>query len=346
MTAPHFGQPGAPAQGQPPVPQGMPQYTPQPPTQPTIIRDNGGYGFPQTNLPPVQTQQPVPATQMQPPVTQQQAPMTQNPPPGTVALSSQTVLDGPEVPAELRGRTLSDVLRIYGGLAQFAIQQSRAAQPPQPAAQPQGFQPQPGQTPQGQPQTQGWDWKNPRASVEQAVEATVSKLFEQRLAPMLAPMVQSHNMSAINAARDLAFREVNNPQIAGQLLPAVQQLLNGADPGMLANPEVWRMAIRSAYGDMAMRGQLPNGQPKPNGQQPQPNGFTPAGPYPVQTPQGVQPVPNLGGFFSEPPSGVASPLGVELTPLQEQVREAMGMDRDTYVAWMVGAQSRKPAGAP
>ena len=82
-----------------------------------------------------------------------------------------------------------------------------------------------------------------------------------------------------------------------------------------------------------MRGQL---------RQPTPTPPASTSPYQVQNTNGGQPMPNLNGFFSEAPTGTNPAMGVELTPLQEQVREAMGMDRDTYTAWMVGAQSRRP----
>lgn len=225
-------------------------------------------------------------------------------------IDPNTVLSGPNIPAELQGRTMAEAIRIYDGMRNIVLQTSAAppqsqglvTPPPQAPAQIPG-----GQTPDS------WDWRNP----EKAIEATVERVVQRAL----GPMIQQNTVSAMERARNQVAATVG-PQVFAQIESAVIARLQGADSAALANPAMWQIATDATLGEMMRRG-----QPMPGARPPLPPGAQVVAP-------GAQPVPNFNGFYTEAPTGAApTGGGNQLSPQQEWARQQMGQSVEEYIAW-------------
>lgn len=324
------GPQGAPLDGAPPPQfQQQPQRQPQPQQFQQAPMQQPQYA-PQT-VPgpwsPAMPQQPQPGQYPSQPQFYQA-------PPQQPQLDPNARLSGPSVPPELQGKTVSEALGIYSGMRQVTLQsiqnrpqpQMQPQQQPNPFPQQQGLPGLPGQ----QPQQGGWDWRNPQAEI--------ARVVQEQLAPvqqMLQPIVMRSQLDSVKAARDSIAQQIG-PQFAS-IEPQVIERLRGADPQQLSNPEMWRVATQSVVGEMALRGQLPQG-PVQQQQQPQFNQWL----QPAQRPQpGQQPLPNLNGFFTEQPQS-GMPMGSQpgqLTQNQLWAAQAMGMNPQDYSAWSAGVPS-------
>lgn len=233
-------------------------------------------------------------------------------------------LSGPNVPAELQGRSVAEVIALNQGLRQMHLQNFGAQAPQQPAAAQQPVRQQPVAEGQQQP---SWDWRNPDASVERVME----RVIDQRLGPMLAPVLQQTSLQGMQTARNAAAAAIG-PQVFAAVEPQIIQRLQGINPQALQNPETWRLAAAAIIGDAVIQqGRNPQGAQ----QQPQNGGL-----FPAQAVQpGANPLPNLGSFFSEQPNqGGPGAQGAQLSPEQQWAAQQLGMNPADYAAWMGGAR--------
>lgn len=304
----------------------------------------GGTGFPfqgqQQAAPPVQPHPTAPFGQegVQPQGQPQGQPQQPQQPRG-VQLNDDTILDGPNVPTELRGRTFGQVKSIYTALASDWLTRQRAGQngqmpqvqtpgqaQPQPQGQPRITQ---GQQPQGQPQGDGgWDWSNPRESIAGVVRDVVSE--------SLGPVIQHTQGNAVSQARAVAMQQIPDfQQLEGEIMQKVANL----SPQVLAQPAVWINAARLARGEAMERGNYNFPRNQPNGGQPQQhqNGGVPQ-PQPFTRSPAVPAQPYQ--FFTEsptPPSG--DQFGGNALSQQEiHAAQAMGMTPEQYIHWRGGVQ--------
>lgn len=306
--------PGQPAAAPMQPPQARPiQF--QPPPQPMNWRAPGPPGAPIEGAPP---NYPQPVQQPAPPgayVHPLQQPGVVQPPQaaGTIGGDLNVRLDGPNAPAEIRGKTLGEALQIYGGMRQLVLQGIPGPGAPAPIQQPPVVQPPTGQQP---PQQGQWDWRNPEASID----AAVGRVIDQKLMPALAPLVHNNALNAINAARNQVAARI--PGFTS-IEPEVMQALQGADPATLSRPEMWQTAAETVMGRRMLRGQ--QGQPA----------AMPVGPGGAPP----NPSPNLGGFYTEAPTvGSAPGAAPQLNANQMYVAQAMGMSAADYLAWSGGVQ--------
>lgn len=286
-----------------------------------------GYGQQPAAWPGVQPagQPGLPGPQQAPPMFAgypQQVPAQQVPgavPPG---VNGQTRLDGPNVPPELRGRTLSEAMAMYNSMATMAqgYGQRPAQQAPQQAPQ------QPTLPAQQQPvqQGQGSFWQNPEQRLEQIMEGAIDR--------RLGPVVQFTHMQAVTGARMAAQQQV--PDFSG-LEQEVTALVANANPDVLANPNTWIGAADIVRGRQMREGRYrPGSVPPQQAQQVQQAFGAPQGPNSQQLP--------VGAFFTESPAAPA-PLGVGGTPVQPTQQDvAMAqkfkMPIEEWMAWRFGVQ--------
>lgn len=314
------------------MPPAHPSYAP-----PTIVQEPQT-GYPASAIPPaparpgqqVPPQQPgslpgtgAPATAAsgQPPVVPAA--------PGAGGLDPNMRLTGPNVPNELQGRTVAEVIALYGGMRNAIMQYvSQPQTPPAPGAvaPPQAPAAQPGQA-----QPEGWDWRNPVPAIQATVRDTVREIIQNEVGPALAPVIQQGNQAAIVGAMQQVAAEVGPAFTTVQA--RVMQMLQGADPRQLANPQIWRTAANAAIGEAYTQGQLaPRQQGAPMAPAAQPQ-------YPVP-----QPIPNQWApppsqsFFTEQPGAGAGVPPVGLSAKELEVARAMGKTPDEYAAWKGGIQ--------
>lgn len=318
-----------PPQNIPPVQQsgygpGFPQPQPQQPVQQPQQQYGQPYpqGYPQPYPQQPQTQAPqYPAFQQQPvPQFQPQQIIQQG---QRMQITDDTILDGPSVPPQLRGRTFGQVKQMYAG---------QQPQLPVPQAQPQLPAPQQQQQPVQQPQTPNF-WRDPMAALDYAIERK------------LGPVLQQSQASTIQNARAQAMATI--PDFA-QLEQDVLQTLAGADAQTLSNPVVWQNAAHLARGRAIAEGryngraqqptqpQFPQAAPQFQGR-PGPGMAVPAQAAPLyQPPMQAQPYQ----FFTEAPTTPwAQPGGANmLTPEQRMYAQKMGMSDQEYISWRGGVQ--------
>lgn len=276
---------------------------------------------------------------------------------GRVQLDDNTILDGAGVPPELRGRTWADARRLYSALSTDWLQRnSRQQTPAQQSLQQQGFGQQPqGQqfAPQGQQPFQGQQpgqqpaqdprqfWQNP----QQHIGDIVGQAIEQRLGPVL----QRNQQTAILEARNIAQTGI---QDFGYLEPDIMQIVSGARPEDLQNPQVWIAAARMARGQRMEAGQYqPQTTQQRQPQIPGQNGNGNGGGYGPGYAQPAYNAPPVNQFFSESPSapnvgGYGGPQGSGKQATQEDYHYAQKwqMPIQDFMAWKYGAQPQ-PVGS-
>jgi hypothetical protein len=289
-------QPQMPQMPQRPQPQAPQQY--QPPQGPPQ-----GYSV---NPPPTIGGQPMQVPQQEP----GQAQLTVDP---------NSVLDGPNVPPELRGRRFGQVMQIYSALAQDWLQRSQhqatgGSLPSQTAApEPQGQrvqqqEPQPQMQP-NRPQPQGQsDWRDEIRGIVREV---------------VAPVVQSNQANQIQQARDMARMAVPD---FGDLEPELMQMLAQAPPETLTNPQVWETAADMIRGRKARLGI----QTQPGQVSQQPTALRPS------VPAGQTVIPHHTFFTEGPSAPVLSPASGSLSPQERLYAQKMGMSDHEYMAWRGG----------
>lgn len=364
LPHPTVGNLGLPNGGSPQ--QGQPAYQ-----QPA---DQGqGWQMPPAPQQPQQTfQQPVPSNQQQPPQQPvqgygQPAPQNQQHPtanfgqpqaPQPVQQQQQqqqrtdipdnVILDGANVPPELRGRSWGQVKQIYGALASDFLmrqngnggQQQQQQQPRQSFQQQQAPVYEQGRPNGGQPTRQngGTFWEDP--------EGTIGRIVDSRL----APVTQRTTAMAIQEAMTVARTSIAD---FDYLEPEIMTIVQGADAAGLTDPRIWQSAAELARGRVMGRGQYDprvaqqrRGQPNQPGGDPNfqrgPGAFVPAP---------VSPLP-VGQFFTEAPTppqypnqqngsyagGDIAQRVQALTNEQREYAHKMQMSLEDYVAWQGGVQ--------
>jgi len=326
--------------------------------QPAQINDTGAPLLPSNTQSPLaapvfpwqqQSQQQVPAQQQQqrqapPAPTPQQIMSGQLPQPGQQQftqpqpqLSQQAAADlnarlqGANIPPELQGRSVGELIGIANGLRQIHLQQlqQQGTQPQQVQQQQQSpVQQQPGQQPT---QDQQWDWRNPKPQIANVVREELQGV-KQEFAQMMAPVVQQQNVNAALQARNAAAAQV--PGFAN-IEHLVIQRLQGVNPQALLNPATWETAAKVVMGEMVMQGYNRPGMQQTQGT-PQQQAL-----FPAQAVQpGQNPLPNINTFFSEQPmqGGPGINGGVQLTSAQRAAAQAMGMTDADYAAWGGGVR--------
>jgi hypothetical protein len=270
------------------------------------------------------------APQGVPPLQVPQAPQAPQGQPGRVQMSDNSILDGPGVPPELRGRTWADARRLYQALSTDWLQrngQQRAPVMQQPTPQT------PSQAPQGTPQG-GSDprqfWANPDQRIAEVVQNTVGQ--------MLQPVIQQTQSQAILQARQIASTGIRD---FDYLEPDIMQIVAGANPQDLQNPQVWIAAARMARGQRMEAGQY---DPRAAQQHaPQVPGQGPGMAVPAYQ------APPVHQFFSESPSAPnvsQSAYGAARQPTQEdyQYAQKWQMPIQDFMAWKYGT-GQQPVGS-
>lgn len=305
----------------------------------TIQPEQGAHSYPAANIPAAPVA-PAPAA----PPAGAPAPAGQpSPSAQTVPLGPNTILDGPGIPPELRGKSFSEVMGIYGSMRQVVLRVAEGGQPvagppaadrgaPAPAAAPAAPAAPSAPGAPAAPTKEDF-WRDPIGSLTAALIPQI----EQRIQAATEPFRQGAAQTNIEQVRQQIAIEF--PDFAAYE-PAVREMLKGAQPEQLANHELWRTAYWVSKG----RATQPPAVGAPaggNGAQPPAAPAAPAAPagrYPPQPVVGPnQPVPNMTSFFSEAPQAPNSAVGAaSLTPAQLAVASAMNMTPDAYVAWKGG----------
>jgi hypothetical protein len=336
---------------------GVPQMPQQPQVQQPGVQQ--GYSFDPANLPQPQQQVQTPQQgQSQQPSWAPQQPqqqfaqqpqqgqpwggqpqMPQAPQAQRFVPQGQMILDGPDVPPELRGRTWGEAMRLHTALATDWRQRNAAPTPAQQTLQSQGQFPQ--QAPQGQPQAQrpqAQAQANPAAffqDPERRVAEIVGQVIDQRVMPALQPMVQQSQASAVHEARRIAAQGMPDfQQLEGELVQALSQL----PASELTNPGVWVAAANMIRGQQVASGQYR--APQQNGQVPQPQ-WNGNGAFGGRYEPAQQQIPQ-GQFFSEAPT--APPVqgyaqnGAGRMPTQEEqfYAQKWGMPIGEFMAYKYG----------
>lgn len=308
------------------LPQGLPQQQPQQqqqhPTVPFQPQPQGQFQQ-QPQYPPYPQQQPQ-VQQTQPQV--QPGVQFQNPQGQRFELPDNAILDGPNVPPELRGRTWGQARQIYTALASNYLSGQRQAQPQQQEPQAQPQQPQAGR-PAGPRQGQGGDfWTDP--------EGTIARVVDQRVNAAMAPVVNQTSQAAAEQAMRVAASGISDWQ---QLYPEILTVVSESGAGVqhLGDPRVWQSAADLARGRLAGRGQY---QP----------GVVQAPQQPVRGPGAYVPAQvalPIGQMFTEPPTPPANQFGQQqnltLTPEEEYYQQRSGLPRDEWIAWRNSIQVRR-----
>ncbi len=293
------------------LPQGLPPQQPQgqPPHQtiPFNPQQPQGQFQPQYQQQPPQQPQ---VQQTQPQTTQFQTPQGQR-----FEMPDNAILDGPNVPAELRGRTWGQARQIYTALAgNYLAGRQPAAPAPQP--EPQAQQPQAGR-PAG-PRQGGDFWTDP--------EGTIARVVDQRIGTAMAPVISQGAQVQAEQAMRVAASGISDWQ---QLYPEVLTVISesGAAVNQLGDPRVWASAADLARGRLAGRGQYQNGHvPAPQQQTRGPGAYVPA-----------QVAPPIGQMFTEAPTPpqhqFGQPGNMQITPDEEFFQQRSGLDRETWLAW-------------
>lgn len=347
MSAPAQPMPAAPAPGQGysyPISQ-LPPATPSQhmqPAQPAVPQPGqpGFGGIPAHLAQPQAAAQPshVPNLGVQPQPGQGVQPTANQP----VAAELSMILQGDNLPPQLRGRTVGDVIAQHTMFLN-AVRQGGAPQPSQqhvPAQSSMQAAPQAGQ----QPASNATEFfRDPAAAIRASMagerQETVNAVLAA-LAPVLGPVVQSSMQTQSAAAMNTVAGEIGAERFK-QLWPHMQQYLASAPQSAWSHPDTWRLAAKAAVGDLVLSGRQLAAQ-----QQPSQAFGTPAAPFAVQQvgPNG-QPIPGAASFFTESPSIVQQSGRVQLTAIQQHVFDQMRAadpatwhSPEVYTAWLGGVQ--------
>lgn len=328
------GAPAAPVAGQPGAP--APNVV--------VIQDSSG-GYPRENMPvapaanPAPVYSPVPG---QPAAPVAPAPAAPAAPANTsIPVGPNTVLDGPGIPPELKGRTFGEMIGLYGSMRNAIL--STAGNSPAPAPAAPAPAPAAPAAPVAPPvtATSAEYWRDPVGKTREALMPEIRTAIQEALAPMMAHQV-TNQVDNVVAQMGTEFADFEAWR------PAVQENLKGASAEMLANPELWRTAYWVAKGRAGAMGQPAPAAPAPAAPRPYAPPAPPAAPgtpYPAQPVVGAgQPQPNMGaGYFSEAPSAPNSAAG--LAPSNEDAHWAgkLNMPVELYVQWKNGVPT--PGGA-
>lgn len=262
-----------------------------------------------------------------------QAPASYNQPPqqpnapARVELAPQHILDGPGVPPELRGRSVDQVMRIYGTLADAYLRRmpnqppAAAGNPPTPAPHsPPQVPPQPRNTAgQFQP-NQGWG--EPQAPQQ----PDIRQIVREELQPFAA--------NASSSAMQIARQQIPD---FNELEAEVLQNLEGMPPQVLANPQAWVRAADLVRGQRMRQRFSPANQPGGNTGGNAPQNYAPAGGLSVPANSYGQPVHT---FFSEAPTPPVFGQEYGLSASEQAAAAAFGMSADDYRAWKGGVNRR------
>jgi hypothetical protein len=278
---------------------------------------------------------------------QQQQQLPYNPPqPQQASQGGQfdpnVIVDGPNVPPELRGRRMGQVMQIYTALADDWMrrnqhQQSGGSLAPQPQRQePQGQpyqQPQQQQAPQPQRNQQGQYQQQAQQPQQRQQDVDWRQEIRQIVSEVVAPVTQSNQASQVQQAREMARMAVPD---FGDLEADVMQMLSGVDPSGLTNPQVWEGAADMVRGRKIRAGQYnPQAAQQPQQVQNGMTGYQHPGARPA-VPANQSPIPQYQ-FFTEGPSApqLQGPSGM-LTPQERSYAQKMGMSDQDYIAWRGG----------
>ena len=252
-----------------------------------------------------------------------------------IELNDNLILDGPGVPAELRGRSWGEARRVYSALAANWLQGNAPSQTPAQQSLAQQQQPsqlprqQFGQAPQQQPMQQptqqgqaGQFWQNP----DQRIADVVRQQIQETVLPALQPMVQQTRAQAVMQARNVAATGMAD---FSQLETDVVATLANATPEDLANPQVWINAADLVRGRRVAAGQYQPPRPQVPGQQPQQFGPGTAQP----TFQFFTEGPTAPGNYGQPQAS-AQP-----TQTDYDNAKRWGMNIGDWMAWKNGVQA-------
>lgn len=301
---------------------------PQPPVQ--------GYGQ------PAPQNQPHPTAQYGQPAPQNPQPIQQpqNQQPQRAEIPDHIILDGANIPPELRGRSWGQVKQIYGALANdFIMRQNGGGQAPQPQPQPQAQPQRPvvyeqGRPNGGQPTRQGGFWEDPEGTIDRAIERR------------MAPVTQRTTAMAVQEARNVARMGIPD---FDYLEAEILTIVGGADGQALSDPRLWQSSAELARGRLMGRGQY---DPRAAQQGSQRGGAQGADPNFARGPGAYVPAPvhPVGQFFTEAPTpprfsdqgyGVGQDVQSRVAALsndQRQYAAKMQMSLEDYVAWQGGVQ--------
>lgn len=274
----------------------------------------------------------IPLQQVDPRFQQQQVPVQQQvqidprfqqQAPAQQGIDPNARIQDPRLPQYLQGKSLTEVAQMFEGMRQLHFQNQQQSHQQQPAQPVQG-QPQTGQPQAPGQQQAGWDWRNPRASMQQVVQEEL----KNTLVPLLRPALENAMVSSAANARDMAAQELG-PQRFAQLEPAIRQFLMNAEPQALTNKDTWLAAARYVVGEQALRPQQQMQPAVMNGQ---------FGAFPAQqVGPVVNPLPNLNGFFTEQPNQAGQgPQGLQLSQMEMSAASAMGISPAEYAAFKQG----------
>lgn len=341
IPAPGVGSPGQiplNAQGQPMFPAGMPQMQMPQAQAPGIMYPGaqGGMAMPMPQAPTY--------PQAQPP---------------RQSFTGEEVLDGANIPVELRGRKLSDAMKIYAALAEDFLTRRRGPQVQN--GQTQQQQNQPGfaqaQQPQGQPRTPQGQFTGANFQVPQNQNVQggdpesdrIAGIVRQVVGEAVAPFQQQQNATQISSTLSRVRQGIPDFQ---QLEPEIMEAVKGASDESLVREDFWTSAadmIRGRRMRQAQMGQTGSNQIQAQ-VQPQVQNFV--GGYPQaqmpapqympgmnpNIPQPQAPRPQTNVFFSEAPTA-PSPFqnthggATTLTQAEMRIADQAGMPHDVFAAW-------------
>lgn len=234
------------------------------------------------------------------------------PPPAVAQPAGAPVLNDPNLPPELQGKTMGEMLDYYNKLRTYYMNTSGVAAPaqstpvaaPAPAAAP---------APVAEPSAADF-WADPVGAIKKVVSAT--------MAPVTQTAVQQQVITAREQVR-------NNPGYA-ELEGKVLEKLQGIPAEQLTNPALWQQAYFLAYGEASVNGWRPQAQASAAPAQPVP---TPTAPAPTMStaPRPFAPTQ----FFTEPARPNAGPSAA-LSPEQRAMALKLNMSEDEYRTWMPG----------
>lgn len=288
--------------------------------------------------------------------------------PRTVQITDDVILDGPNVPPELRGRPFGMVRQLYTGLTQHFLNSQGGGQQSLGAGQQAvggtGYQ-QPGAQ-GGQPQQQGG--QQPAGSAQGVSAAqflsnptqVLDQMLDAKLQQYMGPLQQQSFQQGVRDAYAQASTAI--PDFRA-LEPLIIAKVAGLPPEARTNLAVWQNAANMARGEAVANGtyqvamnslQTAQRQGGVQAEVPQWNGQNRVGAQVNGMPQPMLAFGNGGGaagwqpahnypfmpVFSESPTGPGyHEMGSGmLTPAQRDAARKFSMSDEQYMAWLGGIQ--------